>query len=115
MKKLLALSALALVFSAPYALAQPQNGGKMGGDRGHKMMERMFDQADTNGDGEISKEEFMAQAEARFKEIDQNGDDKITKEEVEAHREKMRQRWQEMKQQHKDMGMGNTPSENSGE
>jgi Ca2+-binding EF-hand superfamily protein len=65
--------------------------------------EAMFKKADTNADGSISKEEFlanaethnkkgtkeehMAKAEARFTKIDANADGKITPEEFKAHHE----------------------------
>lgn len=45
-------------------------------------------EADTNGDGVISKQEFMAEQEKRFKEIDTNGDGNISQDEMQAHREK---------------------------
>jgi Ca2+-binding EF-hand superfamily protein len=47
----------------------------------------MFEQSDTNSDGAISKEEFLANAEKRFSKIDANNDGKLTKEEFKAHRE----------------------------
>ncbi|MEO9131960.1 MAG: hypothetical protein ABI240_12200, partial [Sphingomonas sp.] len=45
--------------------------------RGGAMM-----RADTNGDGNISRAEFMAQAEARFARMDKNGDGFITADEM---------------------------------
>lgn len=58
---------------------------------------------DTNGDGVISHDEFMANSETRFKEMDTNGDGKLSKEELQAHREKMRERFKEMREHRMEM------------
>ncbi len=56
--------------------------------------EEMFKKRDTNGDGSISKEEFLAGAkdaakgEEAFKRKDKDGDGKLTKEEFAAHGKK---------------------------
>jgi Ca2+-binding EF-hand superfamily protein len=62
-------------------------GGGHDGKRS-EMMEKRMKAADTNGDGTISKAEFVKQAEERFEKIDANNDGGITKEEMEAMREK---------------------------
>ena len=49
-----------------------------GPGRGGGMMAR----ADTNGDGTISRAEFMAQADARFARMDKNGDGQIASDEM---------------------------------
>lgn len=80
----------------------------MGGhDEGHqkgKMMERI----DTNGDGVVSKEEFMAKHAEKFDKIDVDGNGSLSKEELkEAHgkmkekRSQMREKRQERKQERK--------------
>jgi hypothetical protein len=66
-------AALCIMASAP-VLAQD---GMAGEGRG-----QFFKNMDTNGDGFISKDEYMAAAEARFKKLDANGDGKISKEEM---------------------------------
>src|SRR5690606_4421618 len=45
---------------------------------------RVFERADSNGDGRISKEEWRSRAEQRFHEQDLNGDGKVTSAEAEA-------------------------------
>lgn len=44
-------------------------------------IEESWSKADKDGDGAISKAEFLAQAEERFSKLDLNKDDKVTKEE----------------------------------
>ncbi|PPC75310.1 hypothetical protein C4K68_22010 [Pokkaliibacter plantistimulans] len=41
-----------------------------------------FKKADTNGDGQISKEEFEAEAAQRFAAMDKNGDGQLSREEI---------------------------------
>ena len=48
--------------------------------------------ADTDGDGRISRAEFLAQADARFARLDTNGDGVITADEMAARAEAMRER-----------------------
>ncbi len=65
------------------------------GDRMEKFrqkMEQRLQKVDTDGDGAISKAEFLAEAEAKFDRMDANGDGKITPEERDAMREKWRRR-----------------------
>jgi len=57
--------------------APADQGAPRGGGRGGMMM-----RADTNGDGMISRAEFMAQADARFARMDKNGDGVITADEM---------------------------------
>lgn len=101
MKKLIALSlvlsasSLAMAASdttTPAPGQMPMN-GQMKGQMQQKMQQHMKE-VDTNGDGNISKEEFMANCEKRFAKMDANGDGQITAEE----RQQMRAKW---KQQHK--------------
>lgn len=56
----------------------PASADSMG--HGHKRqqgMQQRFSEADKNGDGTITKEEFLIAAEARFSRMDQDGDGKI--------------------------------------
>lgn len=79
---LLALSAGAMAADAPADRREALR---------NKMQERIA-AMDTNGDGNISREEFMAHAEKQFQRLDQNGDGQITPEERAALREKLGQR-----------------------
>lgn len=94
MKKILMLSALALVMAVPVAQAGKHKGGKHHG-------EKMFEKHDTNSDGVISKDEFMASAEERFAKMDADGNGEITKEEAEAVRKAMKDKWKEHKKNKK--------------
>jgi len=60
--------------------------GKGKGGEGKCGMSRM----DANGDGNVTKEEFMKGHEAMFEKIDQNGDGVIDPEERGAHMNRMR-------------------------
>ncbi|MCD6034280.1 MAG: hypothetical protein K0R63_21 [Rickettsiales bacterium] len=50
-----------------------------------KMQEKMLAKLDTNKNGSISKEEFLANTEKRFAEMDTDGNGSVSKEELEAH------------------------------
>jgi len=89
MKKLLMLSALAFVFTVPVAQA-----GQGGGHKGGKMFERH----DINGDGVVTKAEFLESAEAMFAKLDLDGNGEVTKEETKKARAKMKSKFQEHKQ-----------------
>ena len=84
MKKLLFVAALAGTMLSGAALAgqaAPMDQGAPGArgpGHGHGMMTR----ADTNGDGTISRAEYVAQSEARFARMDKNGDGFITADEM---------------------------------
>lgn len=94
MKKLMTLGAVALAFSATPALADHHEGGEgPGGDKG-----KMFEMHDTNGDGVISKDEFLAKVEERFGKMDADGNGEITKEEAQAAHEAMREKWKERRE-----------------
>lgn len=100
-KKFAGLLAIALILQAAPVLAQED--GHEGGHKG-----KMFEKHDTNGDGVISKDEFLSHSESRFQEMDVNGDGSISKEEGQAHRDAKRERYQEFKEKRK------TFRENSG-
>lgn len=69
----------------PAAQAKGERKGPKGGERGER-----FKQADTNGDGAISKAEFEAanakRSAAMFDRLDANKDGKVTREEMKAAR-----------------------------
>ena len=92
MNKLLlsAIAISALSIGANTAMADHHKGG----DHKGKMMERI----DTDGDGVISKAEFMAKHEEKFAKMDTDGDGNLTKDEMEAAKAKMKEKWKEMKE-----------------
>jgi Ca2+-binding EF-hand superfamily protein len=69
-------------------------------ERQRKSVEEIFKEKDTNKDGKLSKEEFLAgvpearkaAAEKRFAAMDTNKDGYVTPEEMKAAREKMKER-----------------------
>lgn len=68
--------------------------------RGKHMMKKglnhMFQEIDTDGDGQISAQESANHAAARFTETDANADGFITEEEIKAHfKSKMQERREE--------------------
>jgi len=88
MKRVILLTlALSLALCAA-AVAQDET---VAAPRGAKAMK-----ADTNGDGKISKDEFMEaakkRAEARFQKLDANGDGFITADELNAAKSKRAER-----------------------
>ncbi|MFT6200875.1 MAG: Ca2+-binding EF-hand superfamily protein [Candidatus Endobugula sp.] len=80
---LTAIAALGCIMAVTPAIA---DGHKKGGEK--------FKQADTNGDGMLSKAEMKVQQEKRldkmFSEADVDNDGNLSKEELHAHREKKR-------------------------
>lgn len=92
MKKLLLLSAAALVFQATPVLAEDAAGKHKGG---------MFEKGDTNGDGVITQEEFLETAKKKFAEMDADGDGSITQEEGKAAHEAKRAKWKEKREEMK--------------
>lgn len=90
MKKqtLIALSLAALI--ATPALAEHGKDGHPHRGPGH-----MFEKADTNKDGVVTKEEFRAQSDKFFAKLDTNGDGKITKQEQEEAHAKFKQKREE--------------------
>lgn len=68
---------------------------KMKGKHKAHMAARMK-KADTDGDGKISRQEFLENAEQRFKRMDSDGDGFITRGEGKAAHKKMRQEHKNM-------------------
>lgn len=58
-------------------------------------LSKAYDAMDKNGDGKISKEEYMARYENRFKELDKNADGYLTKEEYQETAAEGKQKIQE--------------------
>lgn len=77
MRKYIGLLTALFVVSASAAIAgdaaQPQGKGKKSWDPLRSM--------DTNNDGNVSKQEFMAASESRFNKLDANNDGTISKQE----------------------------------
>lgn len=72
----------ALALLATPAFAQQGGGIDLG-------MNKLFNEADTNRDGVVTKAEFLAQAEQQFAKGDANHDGKITREEAQAQQQQM--------------------------
>lgn len=100
MKKLLLLGAAVLTIQAIPAFAEEGGPGKHKRDGG-KMMERIFTEQDANGDGAISKDEFVTHATKRFESMDGNKDGSVTKEEIKAHHDAKKAEWKAKKEAEK--------------
>lgn len=96
MKKLLTLSIAALAVSTAPALADHHE--KDGGQHHEKMLMKM----DTNGDGIVSKSEFVSHAEKRFTDMDTDGNDQISRDEAQAAKDVMRERMHKMREMRQD-------------
>lgn len=84
-----------LVLASSTALAQvppAQPPAPMGGGFG---LAKVFDEADTNRDNVVTKEEFLAKAERHFGMADTNKDGKITREEMQAQQNAVMQQMQQ--------------------
>lgn len=81
-----------------------------------KMFEKFMAELDTDGNGLISKEEFISKQEERFTSADQNGDGNLSPEEMkaakEAHKKKMREK---MKEHFGQKGDGDQAGDQAGE
>ena len=58
-----------------------------------------FEQFDTDGDGKVTKGEFMKPTEAQFDHMDQDGNGELDQAEVKAFNDGIKQRMQEMQRQ----------------
>lgn len=87
-KTFFSLVAVALTLAVSPALAD-HHGDKKGGK---------FLKLDTDGNGIVSKTEFLSGAEGRFSKMDANGDGEITKEEAQAAKEKAHERLKERRE-----------------
>ena len=84
----LGASNLALAATATDGSAPPQ--GQMPGKMQQRMQQHM-QEMDSNGDGNVSKQEFLANCEKRFARMDSNGDGQISPQEREQMKAKMMQ------------------------
>lgn len=100
MKKFLTLSIAALAVSTAPALAEHHE--KDGGQHHEKMFMKM----DTDGDGIVSKSEFVNHAESRFEDMDGDADGKISADEAKAAKERMRERMGKMRENRKERTEG---------
>jgi len=98
MKKLLMITALAMVASAP-VMAEGYGKGPGRHRNPERKLEMMFKRHDTNKDGVIAKDEFLKGAEERFEKIDLDSDGKVTKEEAKKHAEEMREKFKKMREE----------------
>ena len=96
MKKVMILSAAILAISVFPAMAESDVEG------GKHAKGAMFEKHDTNGDGTISKDEFLSHAEERFSNIDTDGDGSVSKEEAKAGHEKKRAEMKERMKERKE-------------
>lgn len=94
MKKLLAIACLASFAFTPAAFAGHHEDGEKGG--------KMFEKHDTNGDGEVSKDEYLAHAAEKFATQDTNGDGVISADEAKAHHKAKKDAKKEMKAEKKE-------------
>lgn len=62
---------------------------------------KMFEKIDSNSDGVITQEEFLARHTERFATIDANHDGKVTKEEMQTAHEDMKKKWKEKRKERK--------------
>lgn len=92
------LAAFGLVLQAAPVLAGHHQGGEKG-----TMKKEWIAKADANGDGIISKEEFLMNAEEKFKMMDTDGSGDVSQEEMMEHhkakKEKMKGKMQEKRSQ----------------
>lgn len=112
MKKTVMMAAALAVLSAGPVWAEHGGGEHHGG--GKDNMPRKLEDADTNADGLVSKDEFIASHIRRFEEMDTNKDGNIDKAEIDARREAWREKMKEKRAQ-KEEGAGTAPESPAGE
>lgn len=91
-KTILSLALASSLLAAP-ALAEPRQKDATQAEKDHKKNRkaqhqrrgaRHFKKMDSNGDGQLSKDEAMKSTDVRFSQVDSNGDRVITKEEAQS-------------------------------
>jgi len=106
MKKLLLGSVAVLAMASVPALADHHENGDMKGKKHEKraeMHKRMFEKHDANGDGKVTKEEFMAKVEERFNKMDADGNGEVTMEESRAYYKAKHKKMKDKREKMKDM------------
>ena len=98
--------------------------GDHGEDASHaksdKKMEKLHDgkkdhhgkflkKLDTNGDGAVSKDEFMSKQEEHFSKMDADGDGSVTADEMKAAKKEMKAKWKEKHGKRGEKGEGGKP------
>tara|TARA_B100001989_G_C24550561_1_gene474265 strand:+ start:2288 stop:2608 length:321 start_codon:yes stop_codon:yes gene_type:complete len=96
MKKLLFTTLAICALASTPALADHHEGGKMKEKMGMKH-DKMFDKHDSNADGVVTKEEFMAHVEEKFNKMDADGNGEITKDESREYYKAKHEEWKEKK------------------
>ncbi len=99
MKKFLLLTAAILAIQAIPALAQ--EGGAQADGKKQQRENSMFEEQDTNKDGVVSEDEFLAFGKKRFSEIDADKNGSITKEEAKKYHESKKAKWKEKREEMK--------------
>lgn len=105
-KKLSLLAAAAMLVSAAPAFADHHGGGDKG-----QMKEKMFEKHDANGDGVISKQEFLSHAEEKFTKMDIDENGEVTQEESKEAWGKMKEKYGKMREKRKEMMEGAADAE----
>ena len=80
------------LFSAPAFAQQPPQ-------QMPDLDKMFFEQFDTDGDGKVTKGEFMKPTEAQFDHMDRDGNGELDQAEVKAFNDGIKQRMQEMQRQ----------------
>ena len=106
MKKLLILTALSFIGAATPAFANTSHDGTKG------WVDHFFKEADTDGNGTISKDEFMAYSEKKFDKMDTDQNGELTKAEVVAFKKKEMQKHRHHAAMHSRQDNGNAPVNN---
>lgn len=69
--------------------------------RMEKKVDRMYEEVDTNQDGELDLNEYLANAEARFNKMDVDGNGRVTKEEGQQAMAEMRKKIKERRKKYR--------------
>lgn len=93
MKKIL-LACTALVLTVSPVMAEDHGDHRDGHHKGHDKGAWM-QKIDSDGDGKISKSEFINSHEERFGKMDTNGDGYLERGEMKAHKKKMHEKIRE--------------------